>query len=612
MHSLVLAASTLALLNIFEATDIQPPPSADDIIIADLKTGEILVLGTRIPTPIDQVGHSVSIVTGEEIAERQQRFLADALRITPGLTVTTSGAPGSLSNISIRGLPTAQTLVIIDGVEANDPSSFGNNFDFGQFDTSDIERVEVLRGAQSTLYGSNAIGGVINVITHDGSSGVGGSAYLEGGSFGLVRGAGSLRGGNERLSGRLTVAGTESRGFSSAAVPGGDNDGYRNITASTKAGFRPSNAVAFETTVRFSDSRSEFDGGANVDSTGNVSNAQALTVAGSASYAPLDGRLSNRFSVEYFRNGRLDASAFPFEGVGRRVELDYLGSARLERRATLAYGLEYERQQSTITQGFGGNDSISNVSGYGLLQLTPLRRVTLNAGIRYDANSDFENATTFSVSGVVRLPVLNASLKGSYAEGFRAPSVGELGFNPTLQPENSRSWDVGLSHSFLKEQLVIEATYFNADITNQIGFDLSAFNFFNINAYDTEGVELAVRARPIKTLEITASYTFTDAFNVSGNFAALNQPDHQLATEIAWRPTNKLSLGAGVRWNGRENNFFGPLDAFAVIDLRAAYALTRHLEVFARVENASDTDYQDNFGFNTAPASAFGGLRARY
>lgn len=573
---------------------------------------DIIVRGARLPTPIDQLGRSVTVIEAADIEERQQRLLLDVIRLAPGVTVTTAGSPGALATVSIRGLPTVQTLLVVDGVVVNDPSSFGNGFDFGQFDTADIERIEVLRGAQSTLYGSNAIGGVINILTKDGREGLGGGGFVEGGSFASGRGAATLQGGNGTLSGRVTLAGVRTGGFSSAAVEGGEADAFRNLTASGKFGFRPSEDLSFETVVRFSDSRSEFDGGAGIDDPDNASNAQQVSVAGFANHAALAGRLTNQLSVAYFRNARLDASEFPFEGTGARLTFEYLGSAKPADWFTLAYGAEYEEQESEVVEGFGGSQTISNISGYGLVQLQPLEGVTLNLGVRHDANSDFEDATTFSVSGAVRVPVLGVLLRGSYAEGFRAPSVGELGFNPQLTPENSRGWDIGLSREFWGGRASLEATYFNANITNQIGFDLSAFNFFNIAAFDTQGVEVALKLRPTAKLELAASYTYTDAFNVSGNFAALNQPAHQLASQVSWRPSAKLSLGAGLRWNGEENNFLGPLDAFVVLDLRAAYALREGLELFARLENATDTDYQDNFGFATAPASAFGGLRARF
>lgn len=599
LFSLFLGAGLLAAPSAFAQTE----PASD----------EIIVLGTRLPTPIDQVGRSVTVITAEEIEDRQQRFLFDALRIAPGVTVTRSGSFGALSTVSIRGLPTEQTLLVIDGVVANDPSAFGNSFNFGDFDTADIERVEVLRGAQSTLYGSNAIGGVINVVTKDGQDGLGGSGYLEGGSFGTVRGAGTLRAGDERLSGRLTLASTESRGFSSAAVPGGDDDGYRNFTASGKFGYRPIESLSLDAVVRLSDSRNEFDGGANLDDPDNVSESQTLNLAGFATHEALEGALSNQVSIAYSRTDRADRSDFPFAGVGTRLTLEYLGSAKAHERVTAAYGVEYEEQESAVSQGFGGAETIASISGYGLLQIVPFEDAALNLGVRHDSNSDFGDATTFSVSSTGLIPVLGVRLKGSYAEGFRAPSVGELSFNADLDPENSRGWDVGLSRSFLDERLVLEATYFNADIEERIAFDLDVFNFFNIAQYDTEGVELAAVAKPLSGLEVRASYTYTDATNLTGGFAALNQPDHQVSGQISWRPTRKLDLGLGITWNGREADSGGlALDAFTLADLRAAYQVSERVELFARVENATDTDYQDNLGFTTAPASAYGGVRARF
>lgn len=601
MHRMLFTAIAAPFCCSIALAEEAPPPAE-----------EIVVVGLRAPTPIDQIGRSLTVITGAQIQERQQRFLADALEIAPGLNVTRSGTFGALANVSLRGLPASQTLVVVDGVVVNDPSTFGNSFDFGQFDTADIARIEVLRGAQATLYGSNAIGGVINVISADGRDGLGGGGYLEAGSFGTVRGAGTIQGGGEALSGRLTVAGTRSAGISSADVPGGERDGFRNYTVSGKASARPVRGLTLQSVLRFADSRTEFDDGAQRDNPANVTNGQSLSVAGFATHDALGGRLENQFSAAYFRNARNDASSFPFEGVGERLTLEYLGRAEPLSWARIGYGVEYERQSSAVALGFGGNDAIRNLSGYGFVELKPLPGVTLNAGARHDANSDFENATTFSVSGAIKVPVLGVLLRGSYAEGFRAPSVGELDFNPLLEPENSRGWDVSLSRGFFDALLQVQAAYFSAAITSQIGFDLSAFTFRNIDAYTTQGAEFTATVRPGEALELVASYTYTDALDVDGNFAALNQPDHRLSAQITWRPTAKLSLGAGVRWNSRETNSFGPIDAFSVLDLRAAYALTRAVEVFARVENATDTDYQDNFGFATPQASAYGGVRARF
>jgi vitamin B12 transporter len=589
-------------------------PAPQEIILTH---PQIVVVATRLPTPIDQVGRSVSLITEEQIEERQQRFLLDALSIVPGLSTTRTGGVGALSTVSLRGLPSSQTLVVVDGVVSNDPSSFGNGFNFGDFDASDIARIEVLRGAQSTLYGSNAIGGVIHVITKDGRDGLGGSGFIEGGSFGAGRGAATLYGGGDRLSGRVTLAGTRTGGFSAAEVAGGDDDGFRNLTASGKLGFRPTESLSLQGIVRFSDSRVEFDGGVGVDDPDNVSNTETLTLAGSANHAAWGGRLNNQVSIAYFRNARLDASDFPFEGTGTRLTLEHLGSVEVSKRATLAYGVEYEEQQSAVRQGFGGSQTIANTSGYGLAQLRPLKGVALNIGVRHDSNSDFADATTFSVSGAIQIRVLHALLRGSYAEGFRAPSVGELSFNPLLRPEESEGWDVGLSRGLLEGRLQLEAAYFNARIVNQIGFDLGLFTFLNIDAFDTRGVELALTARPLRSapeaLEIAASYTYTDAFDVTGDIAALNQPDHRFNAQIFWRPAQRLQLGAGVTWNGRETGSGGrELDAFTVVDVRAAYAISKRLELFARIENAFDSEHQDTFGFATAPLAGTGGLRARF
>ncbi len=605
-------ATSVSVCVLSGAASAQDDPSADEVTARDT----ITVLGTRLPTPLDQVGRSVTVVTAEDIALRQQRFVYDALQSVPGVQLTRSGSFGALANISLRGLPSDQTLVVQDGVVLNDPASFGNGFNFANFDTGDIERIEVLRGAQSTLYGSNAVGGVVNIITRDGREGFGGVATLEGGSFDTLRGAASLFGGTDRMSGRVTLSGTRSNGFSSAEVTQGnaDDDGYENVTVSARGGYRPSDTLTFDTVIRYSDSANDFDDGAANDGD-RRGESDELTVASKVTHLAFDGRWENRLLLTYARTDREDRNmgAVTFDALGTRLSLDYQGTVRPLSWLSAVYGAEAETQESEVAVGFGGNQEIETYSGFGLVQLTPLPGLSLNGGVRHDANSDFDNATTFSVSGAYRVPVLGALLRASFAEGFRAPSVGELSFNPDLEPEDSEGWDIGLARDFFNGRLSAEVTYFNQSITNQIGFDLSAFTFVNIDEFDTEGVELFVQGQLTQALDLAVTYTYTDAFTVSGSIAALNQPDHRVVVDAVWQPITDLTLGASVTYNGEEPESGGRvLDAYTLVNLRGSYAVNEGLDLFVRVENLTDADYQDNVGFSTAPLSAFGGVTARF
>ncbi|RMB08732.1 TonB-dependent receptor plug domain-containing protein [Eilatimonas milleporae] len=577
----------------------------------------VVVTGTRIPTPLDQIGRSVSVISAAEIEVRQQRFLYDVLQAAPGVQVTRTGSFGSLATVSIRGLDSDQTLVVQDGVVLNNPASFGNGFNFANFDTSDIERIEVIRGAQSTLYGSDAIGGVINIVTKDGGDGFGGSGFIEGGSFATLRGAATVRGGSEKLSGRLTVAGVTTDGFSSADEAAGntENDGFENLTVSAKGRWQPVPAFRVETLVRYQTSENEFDSFEGVPIDGDeISDSEEWTAGAFATLDMLSGALSHRASVTYTRvdqfNTREDEATF--DSLGTRISYEYQGTARPVDWATLTFGGEYDEQEAETRVGFGGDQEIDTESLYGLLQVRPHERVTLSAGVRYDSVDVFGSETTFNAAGSARIPGVEVTLRGSYSEGFRAPTAGELGFNPDLFAEFSDGWDIGLERSFLDDRIRVGVTYFDQHIDDLIAFDLADFTFRNIEEFDSEGVEIYADVQVNETLTVNLAYTHLDATNVTTTNAAVNQPDDRFNAEIAWAPTDRLTLSTNVQYNGTEIDGVNRLDDFIVVNLRGEYALTDRFDVTLRVENLTDENYQDNFGYGTAPLSAFGGLRARF
>ena len=578
---------------------------------------QIIVTGTRIGTPLDQTGRSISVLTAEEIELRQYRTLTDALSAVPSVQIIQTGGLGAFTSVSLRGLPSGQTLVVQDGVVLNNPSSFSNSFNFANFDTADIERIEILRGAQSTLYGSDAIGGVINIITKDGREGFGGDLFAEGGSFATFRGGANLYGGNERASGRLTLSGTTTRGFSAADEANGniENDGFNTISVSSKTRFAPTENLTFGAVVRYQDSKSEFDGFTTLPVDGDeVSEAAELSAAAFASHQALDGALENRLSITYLRNDSLNLTngAPSFDALGTRISYEYQSTIKPSDWFSIIAGAEFDRQQSTVTVGFGGNQEIETISGFGLIQLRPLPFATLNAGVRHDASTAFSDETTFSVSAAVEVPTTETVLRGSFAEGFRAPTAAELSFNPNLFAEFSDGWDLGIEQPLFDGRARLSASYFDHKIDDLIAFDLSAFTFVNVQEFSSKGVEIVLDAAVTEWLTAAVSYTYTDAINLSSTIAAGNQPEDRISVEFGLRPTDRLTLSIGVSYNGEEPDGAQTLDDYVLANVRASYAVSDDLEIFARVENAGDADYQDKFGYGTAPASVFGGVRARF
>jgi len=607
------------------AAIISSPAMAQDTD-TDLETTEltqeteiITVNATRFETPINEVGKSVSVITEEQIETRQHRTVFDALSASPGIQTTRSGPLGTLTTASIRGLPSAQTLFVQDGIVLNDPSSLSNGFNLANFDTAAIEKIEIVRGAQSTLYGSDAIGGVINIVTKGGEEGLSANAYVEGGSFGTFRSAASLAAGNDLINGRITISSVTTSGFSTADEENGntENDGFDNFTLSSKLSITPTDTLSFDAILRYEDSENEFDGflfGTGPVDADEIGQTETLTLAGFAHYSLLDGVIENRLGVTYLQNEQvtLSSNVPSFDAQGTRISYEYQATIKPSDQISIIAGIEYEEQESEVTIGFGGNQEIDTTSVFGLLQLKPISFLTVNAGIRQDSSPDFDDQTTFSVSAAAEIPVTQTILRGSYAEGFRAASAGELSFNPDLFSEFSDSWDIGIEQPFFNKQARLSITYFNQNIDDLIAFDLAAFTFVNIQEFSSEGIEVALDATVNEWLSIAASYTHTDAVNVSTNVIAGNQPDDRFTIETSVKPVDRLSLSLGLSYNGSESSGGQILDDFFLVNLRGSFEIIENVEIFARVENLTDENYQDNLGFGTAPASAFAGIKAKF
>lgn len=575
---------------------------------------EIIITGTRFPTTIDEAITAVSVITAEDIELGQFRLLSEALKQVPGVQITRSGSFGGVTTTSIRGLPSELTKVVIDGIDQNDPSTFENTSNIATVDTADIERIEILRGPQSTLYGSDAIGGVINIVTRPAQQGLEGRASIEAGSFGAVRGNATLRGGWETLSTATTISAGRIAGISSAEKANGNSerDGSRDLTVSSKVRITPFEDISLDGVFRYRDTRVEFDdfdfflGPIDGD---NVSNTQEIFSAAFLNIGQLESLFQHRLSFTYALTERQDLATFAFDGEGERLSYEYQAHYRPIQELELIAGAERQIDKSRVVLGFGTTDQITITSGFGLVQFEPLEWSHLSVGIRHDANSRFGGETTFSGGGWIRLSE-NAKLRGAYQEGFRAPTTNELAFNPILRPEKSTGWDISLEGGVWRDRITLIATYFRQDIKELISFDPFLFIPVNLESFQSQGVELAINAELFEGLDVKGAYTYTDAENVSQNSRALRQPRHRANLTLSYFPTDDWALSTNVFFNGREVDF-GQIgvDAFVTLGLKASYRLNERWEIYGRIENATDSDYQDIAGFGTAGLSTFAGIR---
>ncbi len=594
-----------------------------------------VVTATRIAMPVEQLGSSVTVIGGEELERRQTRIVSDVLRDVPGLAVNRSGVVGNLTQIRIRGAEPNQSLVVIDGVRVNNPD--GNGFDFNSLLNLEIDRIEVLRGPSSVLWGSDAIGGVINVITKAAERPTQASVSAEGGSFGTRQVTGSFGAHNDGYD--VLAAGTyyETDGQSSGAEWRGnrEDDGARVGQFSLKAGVRPSESLEFDIVGYYNDDNTEFDdfvGGLEkpvVDADQETDKTEySLRAQGKLSL--LDGAWEHivslaRYDIE--TEARSDGSK-TFESEGRGDEATYQTNYFFatpemgEGEHALTFLAEHQEDESE--NNFFQKRSISSHAFALNYNVGLYDQLFFTAGIRRDDNERFDDTTTYRLTAAYLQPDWGTRLHGSYGKAVKNPTLTELfGFsgafvgNPDLEPETGFGWDLGIEQSFLDGRFKGDITYFESRIEDLIvGAGRTVANVDGRSK--ARGAELSAQARLTDALDVIASYTHTDTEDPDGK-------------ELVRRPKNLGSLilnyafledrgnaNAAVRYHGPQKDsafdqFFNrslvELDSYTLVDVSAFYRMNRHLEVFGRIENLLDKEYEEVFGYGSLGRGFYIGLR---
>lgn len=610
LRSLCLCAATVAA---FPAAAQDSGDGASDIVVS----------ATRAARPAAETGSTVTIITADDIARRQYQFLADALRDAAGVAIARNGSSGGVASARLRGGTSGQTLVVIDGVVVNDPAAPQGGFNFANLDLVDIERVEILRGPQSLLYGADAIGGVVSITTA-GANGAPRAGFLEGGSFGTVRGGATATVGGESGFLRATVSGIRTNGISKADG-GAEDDGFRSLAASLRGGLALTDIWSLEGTARFSDSLADIDGFPPPDfslaDTRETEDTQDYSFSGVLRHDDRRGPdgVSGALTLAYSAIDRFneDGGVETFGAEGDRLSADYLASVSVRKGLRVIGGAEVERTSVLVS---GVDESASSGALFALLEAQPVDGLVISAGGRRDEFSNFDGATTSRVAAAWS-GWESWIFRASFGEGFRAPTLFELNFdqfgiipNPDLRPERSSGFDVGVEKSFgapSDPRLVARATFFQSRVRDQIDFDFLGNGYFNVDRTRSRGVEVEIDWRPVDAVRANLSYALTDAVDLGTGAALLRIPKHKGTAIVDWTPLEALTLSASVIVNGREADTPAPNDAFVRLDLRAAWRLSEAFELYGRVENATGTDYQDVSGYGEPGLSAFGGLRVR-
>ncbi len=606
---------------------------------ADDAPDTIVVTATRIPTPELEVASSVSVVTAQDIAQRQIQSLPEALEQVPGLNVVQTGGLGGQTSVFMRGTNSNHTKVFVDGIDVSDPSSPSGTFDFGQFPAQDIQKVEVLRGPQSGLYGSDAIGGVINVITKSGSGPAQFNAGAEAGSFDTFNQYAGLSGSLDRFhyaanvehlhSGETPVTPLD------LLVPGERriDDYYDNITGSTKLGFDVADNFDVGLVARYTDSRLRLTGENEdnypddfPDSAQSANDTRQYYTRATAHLISAGGAFEQTLGLAYsdIKSFETSPEAPESDFFGARIKADWQGIARIADDEKVVFGAEHQRDEMTVPL----SAATTIDSGYAELQSSIGDALFNTLSVRYDDNDRFGGKATYRIAPAYVIEETGTKLKASVGTGFKAPTLSQMfqNFpdfdffaNPNLEPESSLGLDVGFEQPLAGGAARFGITYFRNNIKNLIDDNAEFTSLVNVGRAVTDGVESFASYRPIKELEFRLDYTYTQATDEVLQEELLRRPKHKASLNTEWHATSRLSLNAAVlsvsSWIDGNRDFSIPrltAPGYTIVNLAAGYELTPHWSLTARVDNLFNRHYEDPVGFLQPSVGAYAGFRAKF
>ncbi|HEY2626587.1 MAG TPA: TonB-dependent receptor [Candidatus Udaeobacter sp.] len=604
--------------------EASPKPS-----IGEAEAGEVIVSATRFDIPLDQSPASVSVITSEDLAQKQIERVSDALREVPGLSVVQTGTAGQLTSVFMRGLPSQDMQVLLDGIPIN--QGLAGQFDFANLTTDNVDRIEIARGPQSTIYGPRALAGVVQIFTKQGTGTPGITFSSEGGSYDTFRESLESDG---RL-GAFDYSIGASRLDTDNARP---NNNYRNSSAIADVGWSPSDQLRIGSLFLYT-----------LSETGNPNTI--------FDPKPIDHFLTEKWFIaphvdfqvgdwwehklifdydqeRQVNNPNQDGFVGPTRALFERTTVDYQNDLRPTSWLTLTSGFFYNRlnagqERPFVSQAFGPqptfiSDHTQEIAGF--LQMTAaIENLVFVAGGRIDHFNEFGDVWTYRIASSYKIDKTDTTLHSSVATGFSPPSSQDkiFGNNFGLKPEKDFGWDIGVEQRLWENRVTVGATYFHNDLSNVIGFN-GLFQTLNLGAAETQGLEAELRAQPIRDLVFAASYTYLDAEKTSS--ADISQPQ---GARLPRRPRNEVYVSGSYLWwkrlrttieakfvNAREElNFGGPnfdIEDYSFVNIAAEYEVNAHLSIFGRIDNLTNEHYAEVFGFPALGRAAYGGVKLRF
>jgi len=631
-----------------------------------IETPEVFISATKTETPIKHITSAVEIITGEQMQQRKMKSVVEALRLAQGLAVFQSGGPGTLAQVRMRGGTPQQTLVLIDGAIVN--SATDGAYNFANMTTDNIERIEILRGNQGMMWGSDAMGGVINITTKRGRETPNISSFVEYGSFATLREGASVTGKKGPFDVAATLSRWDTSSFSAINYRRGaaERDGFHNWQGSTKLGLDLPNDGRLEFNFRWMDGITNLDGTAfnpvtsgfdPADVLGAKTHSKEYVYTGSY-FQPITkwwsqrltlARATNSFSTSSGTVERnvvtgVEAAPFPLSSEINTTSnrLEWQHDFQIVKPLAVTAGYQFREQMGENLDTLTGtttlpNKIISSNAGFAEAKLNLWDRLFGTAGIRQDEYNVFGSATTYRVTGGYLHKETGTKLRGSYGTGFRAPTINDLFFpgfgNPNLQPEKSKGSDVALEQSLFKERVFFSVGYFWTRYQNLIlsvfdpggvcSFSLFGFCAANIGQARAEGVEANAKVKLlqdqpwIKSLDLQFQYTYTSTRNeTNGADTRLPQwPLNQWSAVLSYQPIEALRANLEGRFVGQRFNDTSNTDSlphFYVWNASFTYDINRTVQVYGRADNIFNRKYEEVLFFGTPIRSVFGGVRVNF
>ncbi|HIJ57340.1 MAG TPA: TonB-dependent receptor [Deltaproteobacteria bacterium] len=623
---------------------------------------EVVVTATRSERTVDKIGgNTATVITSEDIEAKKQMTVEEVLKGIPGLDVAANGGLGSQTSVFIRGADSKNTLVLVDGVMFNDPSSPTRSADLGNLTVDNIERIEVVRGPMSVLYGSNATAGVVNIITKKGRGRPTVHVGAEGGSFNTWKVYGDTAGAYKKFNFSVSGSRTETGGFSIADDDNrrilhdgntSEKDGWKNTTVTGKFGVDITPDFDINGTVRYLDSETklddyfsgnfpDFNAGYAVDqvdfdpatflSTPNPNGTKKQQVDNQQLIYKAD--IHNFFferiveSTLYFQGSNLERDGLDADGAasfdldGKTQEFGWQGSFNHKDINLLYLGASYFKE--FLDSNASSLDKDQNITSFWVQdQLFIGDGFDIIGGIRYDDHERAGSATTFRIAPAYTFQQTETTIKGSYGTGFRAPSLFELFSdygNENLKEEKSKGWDVGIEQPVFENKVRLGVTYFDMQFEDRIDFDMSTYAYNQLpGGTKTKGLEAFVRFTPISDLTFLLNYTYTDTEDPEGK-PLVRRPENKVSLNARYRFLEKGTVNLDVYWVDERKtissakdvngNRVEELDAYTLVNVSAHYDLFEWMQVYGRIDNLFDEFYEEAWSFATPGISAFGGVK---